>query len=326
MHFQSLASATATVLTLTLVPLGATAQQTAVPRTSWGAPDLQGVWDFRSLTPMERPDALEGQEVFTAEQAAEFSADTIRRRSRDSDTSDRAARVAQGDIIPYNDFWFDEGTTVTTDRTSLVVDPPNGRIPSLTPEAERARAARREALRGVGRDEPPVGGWVEDLGDGVRCTRGFNAGPPMRPSAYNNNMQLFQSPDYVVILNEMIHDACIVALDGGAQPSESIHLWAGSSRGRWDGDTLVVETTNLRPGAYRGSTQTLRVIERFTRTETDTLTYEVTVEDPATWTRPWVFRVPMAKNDAEVYEYACHEGNYGLYNILSAAGDAAPAR
>ena len=326
MHFQSLASATATVLTLTLVPLGATAQQTAVPRTSWGAPDLQSVWDFRSLTPMERPDALEGQEVFTAEQAAEFSADTIRRRSRDSDTSDRAARVAQGDIIPYNDFWFDEGTTVTTDRTSLVVDTPNGRIPSLTPEAERARAARREARRGVGRDEPPVGGWVEDLGDGVRCTRGFNAGPPMRPSAYNNNMQLFQSPDYVVILNEMIHDARIVALAGGAQPSESIHLWAGSSRGRWDGDTLVVETTNLRPGAYRGSTQTLRVIERFTRTETDTLTYEVTVEDPATWTRPWMFRVPMAKNDAEVYEYACHEGNYGLYNILSAAGDAAPAR
>ncbi len=326
MGLQALASATATVLTLTLVPLSATAQQTAVPRTPWGAPDLQGVWDFRSLTPMERPDALDGQEVFTAEQAAEFSADTIRRRSRDSDTSDRAARVAQGDIIPYNDFWFDEGTTVTTTRTSLVVDPPNGRIPSLTPEAERARAARREARRGVGPDEPPIGGWVEDLGDGVRCTRGFNAGPPMRPSAYNNNMQLFQSPGYVVIVNEMIHDARVVALDGRARPSQEIHLWAGSSRGRWDDDTLVVETTNLRSGAFRGSTETLRVIERFTRIETDMLTYEVTVADPATWTRPWVFSVPMAKNDAELYEYACHEGNYGLYNILSAVGGAAPAR
>ena len=179
MHLHPLASVTVTVVTFTLLSTHAVAQQTAFPRTAWGAPDLQGVWDFRSLTPMERPGGLGDQAEFTAEQAAEFSADTIRRRSRDSDTSDRAARVAQGDIIPYNDFWFDKGTTVTTDRTSLVVDPPDGRIPSLTEEAERAQAVRREARRGVGRDEPPIGGWVEDLGDGVRCTRGFNAGPPI---------------------------------------------------------------------------------------------------------------------------------------------------
>ena len=320
MHLHPLASVTATVVTLMLLPTHAVAQQTALPRTAWGTPDLQGVWDFRSLTPMERPDGLGDQAEFTTEQAAEFAADTIRRRSRDSDTSDRAARAAQGDIIPYNDFWFDEGTTVTTDRTSLVVDPPDGRIPSLTPEAERAQAARREARRGVGRDEPPIGGWVEDLGDGVRCTRGFNAGPPMRPSAYNNNMQLFQAPDYVVIFNEMIHDARIVALNGRPRLPEEMHQWAGSSRGRWDGDTLVVETTNLRAGAFRESTETFRIIERFTRADADTLTYEVTVDDPATWTHPWVFRVPMAKYDAEIYEYACHEGNYGLYNILAAAG------
>ena len=296
---------------------------TSVPRTSWGDPDLQGVWDFRSLTPMERPSELSGQEVFTAEEAAEFSADTIRRRSRDSETSERAARAAQGDIVPYNDFWFDEGTTVTTDRTSLIVDPPDGRIPPLTPEAERARAAQQEARRGVGRDEPPPGGWVEDLGDGVRCTRGFNAGPPMRPSAYNNNVQLFQTSDYVVIFNEMIHDARIVALGGQAQPSPRIRQWAGSSRGRWDGDTLVVETTNLRSGALRGSTPTMNVIERFTRSGVNTLEYEVTVEDAATWTKPWTFMVPMVRNDGEVYEYACHEGNYGLYNILAAAAAAA---
>ncbi len=324
MHLRSLSSAAAT-LAVVLMPLGAAGQQ-AVPRTAWGAPDLQGVWDFRSLTPMERPSTLGVQEVFSEEQAAAFSADAIRRRSRDTPTSERAARVAQGDIVPYNDFWFDEGTSVTTPRTSLIVDPADGSIPPLTPEAERAQAARREARQGVGPDEPPIGGWVEDLGDGVRCTRGFNAGPPMQPSAYNNNVQLFQSPGYVVILNEMIHDARVVPLDGRPQPAEAIRLWAGSSRGRWDGDTLVVETTNLRSGAFRGATDTLRVVERFTRADAGTLTYAVTVDDPATWTRPWVFTVPMARNDAEVFEYACHEGNYGLYNILAAAGlrDAAP--
>ena len=145
----------------------------------------------------------------------------------------------------------------------------------------------------------------------------------MRPSAYNNNVQLFQTSDYVVIFNEMIHDARIVALGGQAQPSPRIRQWAGSSRGRWDGDTLVVETTNLRSGALRGSTPTMNVIERFTRTGMNTLEYEVTVEDAATWTKPWTFVVPMVRNDGEVYEYACHEGNYGLYNILAAAAAAA---
>ncbi len=311
----------AALLTLAMMmPTGVAAQENPVPHLPWGAPDLQGVWDFRSLTPMERPDEIAEQEEFTAEESAAFSADSIRRRSRDSSTSDRAARVAQGDIIPYNDFWFDEGTTVTTTRTSLVIDPPDGRIPPLTPEAERAQAARREARRSVGPDEPPIGGWVEDLGDNPRCTRGFNAGPPMRPSAYNNNMQLLQAPDYVVILNEMIHDARIVPLDGRPRLAEDMRLWAGSSRGRWEGETLVVETTHVRARAFRGSTDSLQVIERFTRTDHDTLAYEVTVEDPATWTRPWTFLVPMARSDAGLYEYACHEGNYGLYNILAAAG------
>ena len=323
---MSLGRCIALVGLLSMPPGSALAQPdgdaTSVPRTPWGAPDLQGVWDFRSLTPLERPRELSEREVFTPEEAAAFSADTIRRRSRDSDTSDRAARAAQGDIVPYNDFWFDEGTTVTTDRTSLIIDPQDGRVPPLTSEAERARAAQREARRGVGRDEPPPGGWVEDLGDGVRCTRGFNAGPPMRPSAYNNNLQLFQASDYVVIFNEMIHDARIVSLIGRPHPSQQIRLWAGSSRGRWDSDTLVVETTNLRGGAFRGSTPAMKVIERFTRTDMDTLEYEVTVEDSATWTKPWTFMVPMAKSESEIYEYACHEGNYGLYNILAAAGGA----
>ena len=211
---------------LLILPGSALAQPgsdaTSVPRTASGRPDLQGVWDFRSLTPMQRPRALGEQEVFTLEEAAEFSADTIRRRSRDSETSDRAARVAQGDIIPYNDFWFDEGTSVTSDRTSLIVDPADGRMPALTPEAERTRTADREARRGVGADEPPPGGWVEDLQDRVRCTRGFNSGPPLTPSAYNNNMQLFQTPGYVVVLAEMVHDARIISLDGRPLPPAEI--------------------------------------------------------------------------------------------------------
>ena len=325
MRFQPFALVLAGVAVVAVAAPVAVMAQTPAPLTSWGAPDVQGVWDFRSLTPMERPSALGETEVFSAEQAAAFSQEEIQRRSRDSDTSQRAARAAQGDIIPYNDFWFDEGTSVTTARTSLIIDPPDGRIPALTPDAERKQAARREARRTVGPDLPPPGGWVEDLGDGVRCTRGFNAGPPMSPSAYNNNVQLFQTEDYVVIFNEMIHDARVVPLDGRPYPPPHTRQWAGSSRGRWDGDTLVVETTNLRDGAFRGSTDSMRVIERFTRTEMDTLNYEVTLEDPATWTRPWTFSVPMAKNDGEIYEYACHEGNYGLYNILAAVGGAGGA-
>ena len=317
MQMQLLALTTA--VAVTMIPLGVAAQS-AVPKTSWETPDLQGVWDFRSLTPMQRPASLSEQETFTPEEAALFSQATIESRSRDSETSDRAARAAQGDIIPYNDFWFDEGTSVTTARTSLIVDPSDGRIPPFTPEAESIRAAEREARRGVGTDEPPLGGWVEDLPDRVRCTRGFNSGPPMTPSTYNNNMQLFQTPGYVVILAEMVHDARIVSLDARPRPPAEIGLWSGSSRGRWDGDTLVVETRNLRADAYQGSTQAMRLIERFTRVDSDTLTYEVTVDDPDTWTAPWTFQIPMAKSDGDIYEFACHEGNYGLYNILSAAG------
>jgi hypothetical protein len=308
-----------TAASVVMIPLGAAAQS-AVPKTSWGTPDLQGVWDFRSLTPMQRPSTLAEQETFTAEEAAEFSQESIADRSRDSETSARAARVAQGDIIPYNDFWFDEGTSVTTTRTSLIVDPPDGRMPPLTPGAQSLRAANRALRQGVGADEPPLGGWVEDLADRVRCTRGFNSGPPLTPSAYNNNMQLFQTPGYVVIMSEMIHDARIVSLDERPHPPSEISLWSGSARGRWDGDTLVVETRNLRADAYQGSTQDMRLIERFTRVDMDTLMYEATVEDPATWTSPWTYQVPMAKNDSLIYEFACHEGNYGLYNILAAAG------
>ena len=303
-----------------LAPMEAAAQTEAsmpAPRTSWGAPDLQGVWDFRSLTPMERPEEFADNDTFTAEQAAEFAEETIRSRSRDNDTSDR--------VVPYNDFWFDEGTAVTTERTSLVIDPPDGRIPPLTQEAMDRQKAREEARAGVGGHEPTPGGFVEDLGPGglqVRCILGFNSGPPMAPSAYNNNVQVFQTEDTVVLFAEMNHNARIVFLDGRDHLDTGIRQWTGDSRGHWEGDTLVVETTNfLRETNFmRGATTpNLTLIERLTRVDADTLQYDVTIDDPTVWTRPWTFSVPMRRNAEPLYEYACHEGNYGLFNILAGA-------
>ena len=322
MHFQffALVRAVATVapVLVALAPICVAAQTLAPPVTPWGAPALQGVWDFRSLTPMERPRELGEKEVFTAEEAATFAQEVINRETRDIDESRLHLEVAKGRVVPYNDFWFDWGTAVTTDRTSLIVDPPDGRTPPLTPEARRLRAARAEARRGVGTDEPPPGGWVLDLGASVRCVVGFNAGPPMTPSAYNNNVQVFQTPDYVVILNEMIHHVRIVSLDDRPQLPQEIRLWMGSSRGRWEGNTLVVETTNRRDEAFRGASRDLHVVERFTRADASTLVYEVTLEDPTTWTEPWTFVVHMTQLQGHIYEFACHEGNYYMENMLRA--------
>ena len=304
----------AVLVAVVAVAIPAAAQTSEAPRTAWGAPDLQGVWDFRSLTPMERPTGLADKETFTSEEAASFSEEVIRDQSRD--LADADAQAATGRVVPYNDFWFDWGSTVTTDRTSLIVDPPAGRIPDLTPAAERRRAARQAARAGVGRDEVSPGGWIDELSAPVRCILGFNQGPPMTPSAYNNNMQLFQTEDHVVILNEMIHDARVVPIDGRPRLPADIRQWTGSSRGHWEGDTLVVETRNRRDASFRGATRDLRLTERFTRAGADTLVYEVTLDDPRTWTRPWTFMVPMVSSSGEVYEYACHEGNYYMANML----------
>ena len=278
-----------------LTPVAADAQ--SVPRTAWGAPDLQGVWDFRSLTPMERPADLADTEVFTAEEAAEFSEESIRRRSRDNDTSGR--------VVPYNDFWFDEGTSVTTERTSLVVDPPDGRIPAMTSGAVKRREAAAMARQGTGAHEPTPGGFVEDLGPGglqVRCILGFNSGPPMAPSAYNNNMQLLQTENMVVLFAEMNHDARFVYLDDRPELDADIRQWHGDSRGYWDGDTLVVETKNfLRETNFqRGATsQHLTLTERFTRVSDGVLQYDVTMErSDRVDDRLDLSRFPMQLNDA----------------------------
>jgi len=307
--------------TTSAVPYSALAQGTQ-PLTTWGDPDLQGVWDFRTITPMERPEELADKATLTEEEAAAFAVAESRRVNRDLIDSEAGglnyAAEAEGGVVPYNEFWYDRGENVIgTRRTSLIVDPPNGRFPPLTPDGQRYMDAQRE----IGREEQrgrPVADKPDDRGVGDRCIMGFNAGPPMVPSAYNNNIQLFQTADYVVILNEMVHNARIVPLDGRSHGT--IRQWAGDSRGRWDNNTLVVDTTDFRQEtSLNGSGPSMHLIERFTRVDADTLNYEVITENPEIWTSPWTMQVPMRKNLDDIYEYACHEGNYSMATILRGA-------
>ena len=314
-----LAAVTAALL-LAPALAGAQDENWTAPRTAWGTPDLQGVWDFRTITPMERPLDLSDTDVLTDEQVAALEAQTLAAQAaRDSETPFDT-------VGNYNQFWFDPGgTVIDTRRTSLVVDPPDGRIPAKTPEAQARYEAGTEAGRGLRRHTPTPGGFVEDLGPGgvqVRCILGFNSGPPMEPGGYNQNMQVFQTEDHVVIYNEMIHNARIVPLDGS--PHGDVPQWVGDSRGRWEGDTLVVETVNFhRETAFESGLTgpSLHLVERFTLAEQNVLMYEVTVNDPTVWTQPWTYQLPMLRNDLPLYEYACHEGNYGIYNILAGARD-----
>ena len=305
-----------------LAPVALTAQSETesrpLPRTAAGVPDINGVWDFRTITPLERPAGLEGKAVLTAEEAASLEEQTLRERV------DKAP--PPGQTGTYNRFWVDYGTDVVDSRrTSLIVDPPGGRIPALTGAAARKRAAERAQRSGVDMHAPTPGGWVEDLGsDGLqlRCILGLNAGPPMLPGPYNNFVQLFQTDDHVALFNEMNHNVRVIPLDGRGHVEDGIRQWTGDSRGHWDGDTLVVETRNfLRETSFRGglTDPNLRLVERFTLTAPDTLSYEVTVNDPTVWTRPWTYEIPMSRGDLPVFEYACHEGNYAMPNILAGA-------
>ena len=306
-----------------LGPALAAAQTSGVPRTPWGVPNLQGVWDFRTLTPMERPAELADKAVLTDEEAAALEAEQLARfAARDVEEPD--------DIVGnYNQFWFDRGTNVVdTKRTSLIIDPPDGRRPPLTPAAAQRQGEIEQARQGLLTHDITPGGWVEDMGPDalqVRCIVGFNSGPPMTPGGYNQNVQIFQTEDHVVLLNEMVHSSRLIPLDGRAHVDQSIGQWTGDSRGHWDGDTLVVETRNFlrETGFNRGqSDASLRLTERFTRTSPDILTYEATIDDPTVWTQPWTYEIPMQRNAQPIYEYACHEGNYGLYNMLAGARQA----
>ena len=307
---SSLRAALVVTAIASLVPLAAGAQESApaAPRTSWGAPNLQGVWDFRTATPLERPEELADIDVLTDEQAAEVV-------ERLAERWTRLAEGSESDPGAYNQFWFDYGTSVTDDRrTSLIVDPPDGRIPALTADGEARAAAQRDRRR-----DHPADSW-EDRGIAERCILGFNAGPPMESSAYNNIMQVFQTPDHVVILNEMVNDSRIVPLDGRPHLPGHVEQWRGDSRGRWEGETLVIETTNFTSKtSVRGSGPGLNLVERLTRVDDGTLLYEYTVDDPATFERPWSVAMPMKMSAEPVFEYACHEGNYGMEGILAGA-------
>jgi hypothetical protein len=279
-----------------------------------GHPDLQGIWTNATVTPLERPAELAGKEFLSAAEAAEYEKKIVERNN-----ADRRDRGAAEDLaIGYNDAWWDRGTkVVSTRRTSLIVDPPDGRIPLLTPEAQRKAALRAEARRLHPADGPEDGSLAD------RCIVRGTAGPPMLPAGYNNNYQIVQTIDHIAILVEMIHDARIIPVGPvSARPhlGKRIRQLTGDSRGRWEGNTLVVETTNFTDKtSFRGSGENLRVVERFTRADEDTLLYQFTVDDPESFTRPWSGEIPMKKAAGPLFEYACHEGNLSMENILSAA-------
>jgi hypothetical protein len=302
-----------------LLPAPVVGETWTAPRTEDGQPDLRGVWDYRTITPMERPVSLGTKEFFTEEEAANFEKEENRRQTRDLiDPEVGGLMYPPGGVVPYNEFWYDRGNQVVgTRRTSLIVDPPNGRLPEMTPEGKKRAELRAAEQLDTQLGHPHADSW-EDRPLQERCLVGLNAGPPMTPGAYNNNFQLFQAPQYVVILNEMVHDARIIPLDG--RPHGHLRQWKGDSRGHFEGDTLVVDTMNFkRETSLPNSSANTHLVERFTRTGPDTLTYQFTVDDPTVWTRAWTAIVPTRKSNDPIYEYACHEGNYAMASILAGA-------
>jgi hypothetical protein len=277
-------------------------------------PDLEGVWFFSTLTPLERTAEFADKPELSPAEAATYEKLTVERSNRDRrDTSSPEADVGGA----YNEFWWERGTLLATvngrKRTSLIVDPSDGKIPTLTAEGQK-RAATRAGDR---RDHPADGPENRSLGE--RCLM-FNAGPPMLPGPYNNYVQLFQFPDHVVILNGMIHDARIVPLDGRPHAPSGIRRWQGDARGRYEGKTLVVDTTNFTDKTnFRGADEQLHLTERFTRVDAETLLYEFTIDNPTAFTKPWSAQLPMTKTADRVFEYACHEANYAMTGILRGA-------
>ncbi len=294
-------------------PSGAAKAWTA-PRTPDGHPDLQGIWTNSSLTPLERPNDFQSKPALTDTEATQYEKRTLEQGNRDRRDGGAEADVGRA----YNELFFDRGDKLAriggTIRTSLIVDPPDGRIPPITPEARK----RAEAIRAYARMHPADGPRDRSLTE--RCVFWATTGPPMLPGPYNNLYQIYQTPTYVMILSEMIHETRIIPLDGRPHLPPNIRKWTGDSIGHWEGDTLVVDTTNFTDKTrFRGSSENLHVVERFTRTAPDSIAYKFTIDDPTTFTKPWTAEVPFNAHPGPVYEYACHEGNYALVDILSGA-------
>ena len=287
---------------------GQTAKPWSVPRTPDGHPDFQGTWTTSTLTPLERPAEFADKPSLTVQEAREYEARLLKEGNRDRRDGGVDADLGRA----YNEFWYDRGShVVQTRRTSLIIDPPDGKIPALTPEAQKRQTALAEYRRQHPGDGP------EDYSLANRCILWASGGPPMMPGPYNNNYQIVQSPGNVTILVEMIHDARIISTDSRPHLPSTVRQWMGDSRGHWQGDTLVVETSNFtNKTPFRGSSEKLSLVERFTRTDANTIMYEFTVTDPSSFTKPWTVQVPMKKSTEPVLEYACHEGNYAMEGML----------
>jgi len=307
----------ALVLALAPQPVMAQAGSGTPMRTPDGQPDVSGIFTFRTLTPLERPSQFEGRDSLSAEEAAAFEASERTRQNRDLfDPVTGAPNAgyqprAEGGVLSYNEFWYERGIELTSDkRTSLIIDPPNGRRPPRT-EAAQVAARERRAHTEIHRYDSYENRTMTD-----RCLGTSVAGPPLRAGAYNNNMMIFQTADHVVIQNEMASQARVIPLADTAKPSFA--QLKGVSRGHWEGETLVIETTNFRSdSALTGPN--MHLIERLTRLDQDTVAYEYTVTDPTVYTAPYTAMIPLRRTDGPIFEYACHEGNIGLYGILAGA-------
>ena len=325
-HPTALVSAHTLLAVTLMVPLPAAGQNAAdgstPPRTEWGKPDLQGIWDLHTITPLERPTEYASREFLTDEEVAALETSAVEhdldRFVLGADNQERQRSERDVDTA-YNEFWWDRATTVVeTGRTSLIVDPSDGKIPPLTADARRRAEVELEhrPLRATGGFEAGRGDatW-EDRSLWERClTQGL---PRIAKRAYNANVQIFQTPNHLAVHHEMIHETRIIPI-GRPHLEAGVRQWMGDSRGRWEGDTLVVDTTNFTANTnFRGVTDGLHMIERFTRTDAGTLRYEITFEDPTTWTRSWTIARPLKKTEGPIFEYACHEGNYGMEGILS---------
>jgi len=295
---------------ISLASAGISGQQSA-PTTAWGDPDLQGVWNNNTVVPLQRPDAVSDRETLTEEEVAQ----------RQQANSEQFFGEREGDTGFYNEFWFEYGQD--TNRTSLVVEPTTGKLPAMTPEAQEALGA----LMQLRRRSTTAPDDYADMSVYDRCiTRGLPGA--MMPGFYNHNYHIMQTPDHVVLVVEMIHDARIIPIDGRPHASDGVRQWLGDSRGHWEGNTLVVETTNFNNkvtemGLYVatvfGTGENLRLIERFTRVDENTIDYRFTVEDPTTFTESWTAAIPLNRFDGTLFEYACHEGNYAMPNMLAGA-------
>jgi hypothetical protein len=313
------------VLLFALSAAGQTEKTWNAPLAPDGHPDFNGIWTNVTITPFERPRDLAGKEFFTQKEAAEYEKQTVTGRNKDRRDSNKVRDVASA----YNDFWWDSGTKVVkTRRTSIVVDPPDGRVPPLTPERQKQLQARADAVKERCKQpgcEPENSGLPgpadgpEDRPLMERCLV-FGTATPMLPSAYNNNYQIVQTPGFVAINVEMVHDVRMIPLDGSPHVPPDVRQWKGDSRGHWEGDTLVVDTTNfIGKAIFRGSDENLHLTERFALIDPDTLLYRFTVDDPTAFTKAWTGEIPMVRAPGPLYEYACNEGNTGLAGILASA-------